>query len=162
MILLAMALLADDYGAFNVAHTREICRVKIEGAYREAYDSIEACIDDHRADYRRFNLLAERSSKVLEPAFRDCVRQWTKDGMIDWGMAGSCAVDVVDGKRDYDMFLEAAPNAGARAAIRRCRTYWTDEDTGVVDWMMAGGCAANGGKAPEPVQESDPDEIVVT
>ncbi|MCW3848165.1 hypothetical protein OF829_13030 [Sphingomonas sp. LB-2] len=147
MMLLAMALLAEGYPAFNADDTREICRVKVEGEYKDVYDSIEACVDDHHVDYRRFVLLAARGGTLLAPAFRACVTEWTSNGKIDWGMTAFCAIAVADGKRDYDMFLEAAPNRRVRARIRGCVARWTDEETRVVDWDMVGDCA---GEASEP------------
>ena len=163
MILLAMALLAQDYGSFDVEQTREICRVKIEGAYKDIYRSIDACISDHRIEYRRFHLLAADSGRVLAPAMRQCVTEWTSEGRIDWAMANHCAVGVADGKREYDLFLSAATGARERAMIRACRKRWTDEDTGIVNWLMAGDCAGGIGEwLSHPPAPEDDGTILVT
>ena len=141
MILLAAALIAQDYPAFNRVDVEAICAVKVAGAYSEVYDSVEECVTDHYADYRRFVLLTKRSGAILAPAFGKCIDDWTKDGKVDWGMVSMCAVDMVNGKRDVDMFSRAAPRA-LRPKIDACVKYWTDEETRIVDWDMAGTCAS--------------------
>jgi hypothetical protein len=141
MVLLALALIAQDYGTFETSHATEVCRVDVKEAFKESYASVEECVADHRADYRHFALLTANSDKALAPAFRHCVEDWTRDGMIRWNMVAFCAVDVINGKRDFDMFRAAARDRRTRAQIDACRSRETDEETGLIDWESAGDCA---------------------
>jgi hypothetical protein len=139
MILLAMALAASDYPAFDPEQTALVCEEKRkEATWGSIYDTNEECVADQRGDHRHFLVLAE-SEPALRPSFTLCLERWTKNGLPDWGMIAFCANDMVNGKRDFVLLRRAAPKA-VRASIDNCAKGDGDDD-GPADWDERWSCA---------------------
>jgi len=151
MVPLALMFAVIDYPAFDRQMATAQCKIDI--ATQDPPDSPFAspaeCVASRAADYRHFQLLVKAAPRELAPALRECITDWTKGGLIDWGMVEYCAVGHVDGKRDYDMFRANAVG-GERGNIDACVVTWTEGDNQVVNWDMVGSCAAEASAAANP------------
>lgn len=142
MIVLAMLMAAATYPAFDPKGVEISCRVtneRVRKAYPESpVIDLATCVKYRQIDYRRFLVIAQNVDEPTRRAVVNCVQVWSKDGGPDWNMIRFCAVDILDGERDFPSLRKNAP-AEVRPAIQKCLR--ADTKDGAIDWGGVASCA---------------------
>ncbi len=83
----------------NAKFDPDLARVRCKKEQTERTDLVLAdCFKDEVVSARNFTLFqAVYADATLQSSFQICLKRWTDDNLIDWGMVSYCAQDQLDG-----------------------------------------------------------------
>ena len=95
----AVVALLTETSLTNAEFDPGLARVRCKKEQKERVDLVLAdCFKDEIVSARNFTLFqAIYSDAGLQSSFQICLKRWTDDNLIDWGMVSYCAQDQLDG-----------------------------------------------------------------
>ena len=83
----------------NAKFDPDLARVRCKKEQTDRPDLVLAdCFKDEVVSARNFTLFQAIYKEVaLQSSFQICLKRWTDDNLIDWGMVSYCAQDQLDG-----------------------------------------------------------------